>query len=223
MVCVFEGTAVRSEVLVQTPRRHAEELPGALDRALDEAGLLFSDLGGVAVGLGPGSFVGVRVGLATAKGIALARTLPLFGVSSLHALAADKDLPQGRGMAFVDARRSEIYACAFDREKEGEGLWTKSRGAPVAMDPHRVVEVFGDVDFIIGNALGLLPHPVVEECPHVKEVPGVRAMGLSFALAQGLRARAIEPDLHGLLPTYIRAPDAKRPSMQPPPTGIVLP
>ena len=92
-----------------------------IDALFVEAGLTPRDLDAVAVGAGPGSFTGLRIGMATAKGIAFAIGRPLWVVSSLAALAhaelADDDT--GTVVAVLDARRGEVYAGAYRRHERG--------------------------------------------------------------------------------------------------------
>ncbi len=111
-----DGAKVLAEATPDDGGRHGEALPGAIDRLLAGAGLSLSDLDGCAVGLGPGSFTGLRVGLATLKGLCYARRLPLAGVSSLRALAAGAAAAAAGDVVFcplLDARRGEVYAGLF--------------------------------------------------------------------------------------------------------------
>jgi tRNA threonylcarbamoyladenosine biosynthesis protein TsaB len=90
---------------------HSEALLGLLDGALAEAGLVARDLDGVVCGAGPGSFTGLRIGLATAKGLCFALGRPLQLVSSLEALAARA--PDGAVCAVLDAHKNEVYAARY--------------------------------------------------------------------------------------------------------------
>lgn len=110
----------RSEL---APRRHAELILPMIDSLLTEARLGRRDLGGIAVGRGPGAFTGVRLAISVAQGLALGLDLPVVPVSSLAALALDapddaahRDLPI---LSVVDARMGEIYAGAFRRTDDG--------------------------------------------------------------------------------------------------------
>lgn len=93
---------------------HAEELRPLLDRVLGEAGRGKRDIQRVAVGMGPGSFTGLRVGIAFAQGIALGLGVPWLGVGSLRAMAhsAPSTLPGAR-VALLDARRDEVFVAAY--------------------------------------------------------------------------------------------------------------
>ncbi len=85
---VLDGDAVLAECACGVRATHAEQLLPLVRDALTRAGVRLDDLSRLAVGIGPGSFTGVRIGLATAKGLAVATGLPLYGVTSLDALAA---------------------------------------------------------------------------------------------------------------------------------------
>src|SRR5512142_1332701 len=100
---------------------HGAALPQALVDLLRAEGLAIPDVEGFAVGLGPGSFTGLRVGLATWKGLAYANRRPIAGTSSLAAmaLAAAADAPEGAVLVpLLDARKGEVYA-GFYRAQDG--------------------------------------------------------------------------------------------------------
>jgi tRNA threonylcarbamoyladenosine biosynthesis protein TsaB len=99
-----------AESLHAPPAKAGEILPRAL---LDVCGGDLSGVDALAVGIGPGSFTGLRVGLAALKAIAYARKLPLAGASSLHALLLSADT-RGLVVPTLEARRGELYACAID-------------------------------------------------------------------------------------------------------------
>jgi tRNA threonylcarbamoyladenosine biosynthesis protein TsaB len=111
-VCVLrsDGEAFEHEPPVERlfePPGHTRELMPAVGRLMREAGLGFEDLGALAVGIGPGGFTGLRIGIATAHGIAHGAGIPLHPVLSLDALAAgiEADVP----LPLIDAKRGEVY------------------------------------------------------------------------------------------------------------------
>lgn len=115
------------------PRRHAELVLPWAEGLLAEAGFSRTMLDAVAVGRGPGAFTGVRLGIATAQGIALALDLPMLPVSTLAALAMAAPEP-GPVLAAIDARMGEVYAGAFMRSDEGvEALGPETVSAPDAV------------------------------------------------------------------------------------------
>lgn len=205
-VGVCAGEHVLAEVTLTEPRRHAEELPRALARALGGAGVDFDGLAGVAVGCGPGSFVGVRVGLAAAKGICLARRLPLVGLGSLVALAGHEGVPLGDGVALLDARRGELYV---QRVRHGVGRLV-GLDVPRALAPTAAATALVGQGFAVGHGLSLLPEGAATK--PILEVAGPPARGLAWALAARLEAEGPHLDeLSSLLPAYCRPPDARPP------------
>jgi tRNA threonylcarbamoyladenosine biosynthesis protein TsaB len=95
---------------------HAAELLPAIDDVMARADVTFADLDAIAVGVGPGTFTGLRIGIATARALAKANGLPLRRVSSLAALAAG--MPNGARLPLIDAKRGELYAALFDGDAE---------------------------------------------------------------------------------------------------------
>lgn len=94
---------------------HAEHLIGIVDRALDQAGLALSHIDRLAVTIGPGSFTGIRVGVAAARGFALSLNVPAVGITTLEVMAsAQRDkTPHRAVLAAMDAKRDEIYLQSF--------------------------------------------------------------------------------------------------------------
>ena len=91
---------------------HSRRLFSAIDYLMKEAGVNWAAIAGIAVSLGPGSFTGLRIGLATAKGLAAAAGKLLFGVSTLDSLAA-KCSTEKLVCAVLDARKKEVYAALY--------------------------------------------------------------------------------------------------------------
>lgn len=114
--------------------RHSTALLAEVERAVAAAGG-WSAVGRIAVGLGPGSFVGIRIGIATARGLAASTGLPVSGVCTLDVLgralaeeATDSDRPR---LAVLDARRGEAFAALYS--PSGERLWEPLVAAPEAL------------------------------------------------------------------------------------------
>lgn len=127
---------VRARRFLEQRGRHAALLPGAMEAVMSEAGCAWSDLVGVAVGSGPGSFTGVRVAAAAANGVAHARGVPVYPVSSLAAAAVAREaLPTGVGpwsddadiappgvrvrRVLFDARQDRLFTAAFEVTEGG--------------------------------------------------------------------------------------------------------
>jgi tRNA threonylcarbamoyladenosine biosynthesis protein TsaB len=118
----------------KTAARHSANLLGLVDEVLREAGIDVAGLGAIACGAGPGSFTGLRVGLAVAKGLALPTTLPLVLVSSLEALACDlASLTTGSGLLpCLDAGKGQVYARLYENHAtpiaQGNSDWVIAPG-----------------------------------------------------------------------------------------------
>jgi len=123
------------QVAYRPPRKQSQLLPGAIGELLRRHHLAVRDLEGIAVGLGPGSFTGLRIGLATAKAIAYAMRIKLAGVSSLAAVALE-GTPEALLIPTAIARRGELYigktegAVALGPAMEEYGEQIRSLGAP---------------------------------------------------------------------------------------------
>jgi tRNA threonylcarbamoyladenosine biosynthesis protein TsaB len=141
-LAVLDGDRVLAARDVPDGGKHGTALPLEIERVLGEAGASLDQLKGFAVGLGPGSFTGLRVGLATIKGLAYARKLPVGGTSSLRALAVAA-LRGGRAdrlvAALLDARHGELYAGVF------RGPHADAVAAELSLPPARLSEALGDL------------------------------------------------------------------------------
>lgn len=111
-VAVTEDGALRAHRLVEMARGQAEALLPMIAEALAEAGLAYRDLDRLAVTVGPGAFTGLRIGLAAARGLALATGLPVVGVTTFEAIAhgAAADLP---GLIVAETKRADVYVQPF--------------------------------------------------------------------------------------------------------------
>ena len=118
-------------------QKHSELVLPLVRELLDEAGLQLSDLDGIAFGMGPGSFTGLRIGCGVAQGLAYGANLPVVGVCTLEALA--QQAGADRVIACLDARMNEVYHAAYQRESDG---WREVL-APGLYPPARVPVIEG--------------------------------------------------------------------------------
>jgi tRNA threonylcarbamoyladenosine biosynthesis protein TsaB len=114
--------------------RHAQQLLPLAQRALDGAGATFGDLTRIVVGRGPGSFTGLRIGLATARALALAADAELVGISTLRVLAVAADA-RGVVAPVLDARRGEVFVAAWEGGRERVPARALAPDAVAALDP----------------------------------------------------------------------------------------
>ena len=190
-------------------RGHAEALMPMIDAAMDEAGVRRRALDGVAVTVGPGTFTGVRVGLAAARGLALALDRPLCGLSTLEALAAAAALgpaPPATVLAAIDARRGQLYVQSF-RVGASDGCLLDPLDAPRAIavdDASRagLLDSVGAGGACVGTGAAL-----IAGAPDVRaELPDAAVIGCYAQLLADDRWRA------RAAPLYVRAPDAVLPT-----------
>ncbi len=109
---IDEGT-ISAHFVVNSRETHARQLLPLIDRTLETCRLSVNDLDGLAAVRGPGSFTGLRIGISTVKGLALACDKPLVGISSLDALAYPFSDYTGLICSLIDARKNEVYACWY--------------------------------------------------------------------------------------------------------------
>ena len=131
---------------------HAEILMSVIDAALAAAGRAYADLGGIAVAVGPGSFTGIRVGVSTARGLALALSVPSTGVSTLDALAdeARAAFPGRPVLVALDARRDEIYVATYGPDD------TQSAAPRIVRLPEAVELARQGAPVLAGNAATMI-------------------------------------------------------------------
>jgi tRNA threonylcarbamoyl adenosine modification protein YeaZ len=200
-----EGRVVAcAEAAATVDSRHGETLLGLIEGAMLRAGCTPAELDLVVVGLGPGSFTGVRVGLATAKGLAVALGVPLVGISTLAVLAAaagDRDV-----VAVIDARRGEVFAARYRGGLEvGEPLV----GAPAEVARALAAQLDGAQPLLVGAAArGTELAGLGELAPPDFDAPSAAVLG---QLGHQRWRSAGPSDLAGLTPRYLRGADVTTP------------
>ena len=119
LALVRRGGAVLAETAEPVDREHAARIVPALDALFGSAGARPADLFGISVGTGPGSYTGLRIGVATAKGLADGLGVELAGADTLAALAAAGLAPGQTGVAMLDARRGNVYYGVYRHGGDG--------------------------------------------------------------------------------------------------------
>ena len=130
-VAVCDSGRILAETFVDCGRGHAERLLDTVDWALAEAHLTFDDIDALAISAGPGSFTGLRVGVATWKGLAFGKNLPLVAVPTLDAMARLAGLYGGAVLPLLDARMGEVFGAAYRFGPDGRMKLTEDRACPV--------------------------------------------------------------------------------------------
>ena len=187
-------------------KNHSETLLAALQEVLERAGESLGSVGLVAVGLGPGTWTGLRVGITTAKALAYALAVPVIGISTLDAIAAGVADYTGRLAVIVDARRREVYGRSYD--VDGKGAIT-ARGEIFVVPPGSLGR-FVDADCaLVGNGIDLLVEQDRQKRHILSRRFGEVDAGVICRLAVG-RYRHGGPDsLCDVMPIYVRKSDAE--------------
>lgn len=203
VVALAQDSKILSSRYLTETKKHSEFLSQAVDEVLAEANLKMDDISLVCVGKGPGSFIGVRIAMAYAKGICLALNVPLVGVGTLIAFAHDPASPKGKGLALLDARRAEYYVQKFEILEDGLVVPFES---PFLYSTGKMAELSIGYDFAVGSALEVLDLPI----PVINLSGGVSAEGLLGALqAKQVETPHCKDETQTLVPEYVRDPDAK--------------
>lgn len=189
-VALHDGQHVVAERLSELPMKHGEQLAPLIEAVITDNGIVRQDLTAIAVGVGPGPFTGLRVGLVTARTLGLVLEIPVYGVCSLDVIAIealDTGAVTGDFLVATDARRKEVYLAAYDdqgRRLEG----------PVVTKPAEAAS-----SLPVAGAGGVL-YP--ESFPHAVTPPRPSAGWLARVVAEE-RAELLDPE-----PLYLRRPDA---------------
>ena len=211
-VALHDGQKLLGEHYCNTALTHSQTLMVMAEQLLQQCGLTPQDVTAVAVAAGPGSFTGVRIGVAAAKGFAWGAELPCCGVSTLEAMARSLGAWEGYVCPVMDARRQQVYNALFRAEQgkltritEDRAISLEELGAELAALEQPVFLV-GDGSEVARKALPL-PHLVMPPEHRMHQ----RAAGVALA--------ALEQDLSActggeLTPNYLRLSQAEREKLE---------
>ncbi|HPW45957.1 MAG TPA: tRNA (adenosine(37)-N6)-threonylcarbamoyltransferase complex dimerization subunit type 1 TsaB [bacterium] len=212
-IALSDGATLVALDRQEEPSSHSERLFGKLDSMLAESGWGISDIEGVAVAIGPGSFTGLRTGLAAAKGVALSLEVPIAGVSSLKSLALNGDDYSLKYVAtLIDARRGELYAALWDISARGFPAEIISESL---LSPEALIEKlrqFGSHFLAVGDgAIAYRDRLSAElgDSIQIADGMGILPNAHNLALLAGERLSSGGDDLKKLVPNYIRQSDAE--------------
>lgn len=189
-VALHDGESVVASFTSTESMRHGEMLAPGIERVLGDADARVADLTGIAVGVGPGPFTGLRVGLVTARTLAFVRHVPVHGVCSLDLLAAEAmDAGLEDFVVATDARRKEVYVAAY-------------AGGRRTSDPRVRKPVDARTDLpVVGR--GAVLYPDAFPNPRTPEHPSASVL-CDVVLRRRFEIRDAEP-------LYLRRPDAIEP------------
>lgn len=219
-VAVVDGESVLAELTLQVPRAHSTRLMPLIAQAIAESGIAKGDLDAFAVGIGPGSFTGLRIGLATVKGLSFALDKPCVPVSTLLATAYGTGAQMGLVVPLFDAKRDQVFTAVYAAGDRDPSTW-----AELLPPSHRHIDELateirelrtglrhswqfvtpcGDAAHQHAGRLGL--DEVVRVAPAATLLPrasAVAAVGISLLQRGG----AVDPG--ALAPVYLRKSEAE--------------
>ena len=207
-VALLRDGVLLGENYQNTGLTHSQTLLCMAETLLQQSGLTPQQVEAVAVAAGPGSFTGVRIGVAAAKGFAWGSQIPCYGTSTLESMALNLGVYEGVVCAVMDARRNQVYNALFKAEK---GVLTRiCEDRAISLEELAAeLEKLEDPKYLVGDG-SILCH---------KNIPGLilppehrmhqRAAGVALA-AMEMMARGESGDANVMTPNYLRLSQAER-------------
>ena len=211
-VALLEDGKLLGESYQNTGLTHSQTRMVMAENLLSQCGKTVADVTAAAVAAGPGSFTGVRIGVAAAKGFAWGREIPCYGVSTLEAMALSLGVYQGYVCPCMDARRSQVY----------NALFYVNQGVPERVSEDRAISLaelgtelksLKEPIFLVGDGSNLCYNTLLDSVPNLVLPPEhrmhQRASGV--ALAARKQVEVGDPgDANALTPNYLRLSQAER-------------
>ena len=209
-VALFQDGTLLGESYQNTGLTHSQTLMVMAQDLIKQCGFAPSDITHTAVAAGPGSFTGVRIGVAAAKGFAWGKEIPCYGVSTLEAMALGLGTWDGTIVCAMDARRSQVYNAVFRAEQGILHRMTEDRAIALAELGEELKSVTGPI-YLVGDGAALT-HKTLTELPLILSAEWrqhQRAVGVGLA-AMAAIARGDEGNAAILAPNYLRLSQAER-------------
>ena len=209
---LMENGKLLGETYQNTGLTHSQTLMVMAEDLLKTCDYTPQQVEAVAVAAGPGSFTGIRIGVAAAKGFAWGGDLPCYGVSTLEAMARSLSVYDGYVLPVMDARRSQVYNALFQAEKGKLTRLCEDRAISLA-DLAEEIKILQKPIFLVGDGSNLCYNTLLEEVPNLvlpaEHRMHQRACGVCLAaadmIAAGLPGNGAE-----LTPNYLRLSQAER-------------
>ena len=211
-VALTENGKLLGESYQNTGLTHSQTLMVMAEDLLTQCGLKIADLTHVAVAEGPGSFTGVRIGVAAAKGFAWGRELPCYGISTLEAMAVSLGAYEGHVCACMDARRNQVYNALFYVNQGRLERFSEDRAISLADLKNELEHIDGPI-FLVGDGAALTYKTLSGQIPELILPPEhrmhQRASGVAIVAAKKIAA-GDTGDANALTPNYLRLSQAER-------------
>ena len=211
-VALLDGDKLLGESYQNTGLTHSQTIMTMAEDLLKACGKTPQDVQAVAVAAGPGSFTGVRIGVAAAKGFAWGAELPCYGVSTLEAMAEGLGIWSGVIACTMDARRNQVYNAVFKAENGKLTRLCQDRAIALEELKEELLKLEGPI-FLVGDGSNLTYNTLQEEVPNLVLPPEhkmhQRAVGVGL-LAAAMAEKGEPGDGNALTPNYLRLSQAER-------------
>ena len=215
-VALMDGTKLLGESYQNTGLTHSQTLMVMAEDVLKQCGKSARDVEAVAVAEGPGSFTGVRIGVAAAKGYAWGKEIPCYGVSTLEAMAESLGIYEGYICPAMDARRSQVYNALFRVEKGVISRVAEDRAIALADLKEELLTLEGPI-FLVGDGSTLTYNTLKDSVENLILPPEhrmhQRAVGVGLVAAR-MAAEGLAPSGGELTPNYLRLSQAEREKLE---------
>lgn len=211
---VVEDGKLLSEEFLNIGLTHSQTLMPLVADTLAKAGKSMTDVDLIAVTTGPGSFTGIRIGVATAKGLAQPMDIPCFGISTLECIAYPLILADALAVSVMDARCEQVY-CALFQSETGNLTRLTEDGAEKLANLQTVLQTYNSKKILIGDGADIAFAYLKEQVPRLSPAPALlrfqRAASAAFLAEHKITVEKQSPvSAQTLMPTYLRAPQAER-------------
>ena len=199
---LLDGERVVGEYVLDVRVTHSERLMAAIDQLLSDAAWTPRNLEGIAVAVGPGSFTGLRVGLSTVKGLALALSIPVAAVPTLDAMAAMLPFAALPVCPVLDARKREVYASLY----RWDGLGMRREWDYLAVAPEELSRRLEEPVIVVGDGADAISSPYARRLAPPRRGPAPAVVG---ALGHARLAIGDTVPIAELAPIYLRPSEAE--------------
>ena len=215
-VALMEGTKLLGESYQNTGLTHSQTLMVMAEDVLKQCGKSAQDVQAVAVAEGPGSFTGVRIGVAAAKGYAWGKEIPCYGVSTLEAMAESLGIYEGFVCPVMDARRSQVYNTLFYVNRGVVERHREDRAISLADLKDDLEHLDGPI-YLVGDGATLTYNTLKDSIDELILPPEhrmhQRAVGVGLVAAR-MAAEGLAPSGGELTPNYLRLSQAEREKLE---------